>query len=179
MTMTLISTVTVSVGGAASIDFTNIPQNYADLEIVVSGRANEANASTNLFLQVNSSTASYSYRYLYGNPPGGNGISSSATNASSIYGGVVSGNSATTNIFGSTRILIPNYSGNAYKTFSFDSLSENNSNTAFAFITAGLWSNTAAITNISILPSSGANFIQYSTASLYGITKGSGGATAA
>ena len=40
-----IQTVTVGSGGAASIDFTSIPQTYTDLKIVLSARTNRANAT--------------------------------------------------------------------------------------------------------------------------------------
>jgi hypothetical protein len=38
-------------------------------------------------------------------------------------------------------------------------------------LTASLWSNTAAITSITVLPTTGTSFNQYSTATLYGIKK--------
>jgi hypothetical protein len=44
-------------------------------------------------------------------------------------------------------------------------------------LTAGLWSNTAAITSVKFAPQSG-NFVQYSTATLYGVTSAVVGAKA-
>ena len=41
-TMVKLQTVTVGSGGASSIDFTNIPQTYTDLKIVLSARTNRA-----------------------------------------------------------------------------------------------------------------------------------------
>ena len=88
------------------------------------------------------------------------------------------GNTATANTFNSTTFYIPNYAGSTNKSFSFDQVNENNTTAANQVLGSVLWSNTAAITSIS-LTSPGYNFVQYSTASLYGITKGSGGATVA
>ena len=51
-------------------------------------------------------------------------------------------------------------------------VSENNATTAYATLNAGLWSNTAAINAIGLTITSGQNFAQYSTATLYGILKG-------
>jgi hypothetical protein len=171
-TFTKIASVTVGAGGASGIDFTSIPATYTDLCVKVSGRSNEAVTATNLFFRVNSSsTAVYGYRYIYGNPPGGNGVSGSGSSQGEIYAGVMSGASATASTFGSTEIYIPNYAGNSNKSFSIESLSETNATAAFAFLTAGVWANTSPITAVNILPSSGTNFVQYSTATLYGISK--------
>jgi hypothetical protein len=47
-TMVKIDTVTVGSGGAASIEFTNIPQTYTDLQIVLSARS----ATSDVFSQI-------------------------------------------------------------------------------------------------------------------------------
>jgi hypothetical protein len=53
-----------------------------------------------------------------------------------------------------------------------DVIGENNSASVFGLsMTAALWSNTAAITSVYFQASNG-NITQYSTISLYGITKG-------
>jgi hypothetical protein len=80
----------------------------------------------------------------------------------------------TASTFGNLSIYIPNYAGSADKNFSVDTVSENNATTAYTQIFTGVWANTAAITQITL---SLANFAQYSNAYLYGILKGSGGAT--
>jgi hypothetical protein len=80
----------------------------------------------------------------------------------------------TANTFGNLQFTVPNYSGSANKSFTVDVVSENNATTAFQQLFAGLWSNTAAITQVTF---SLANFAQHSTAYVYGTLKGSGGAT--
>jgi hypothetical protein len=57
---------------------------------------------------------------------------------------------------------------------SIDAIRENNATDARQAIFAALWSDTAAITSITIVPSS-TNFDVGSTFSLYKITKGSDG----
>jgi len=170
MTMTLVSTVTVGAGGAASIEWTGIPGSATDLLLVVSARS--SSTSQYFTLRLNGSTANFSQKDLSGN---GSTAASSGDTAVSV-GAVQSGYTA--NTFSNTSLYIPNYAGSTNKSISVDYVSENNATATFMNIQAGLWSNTAAITTLTIAHSS-QTFVQYSTASLYTITKGSGGATVA
>jgi hypothetical protein len=170
MTMTLISTVTVGAGGAASIDFTSIAGTYTDLQIVFSLR----NSTTNdyISLTLNGSSANFTAKQLLGN---GSAVQV-GSRTDNLYIATATPSSATANTFGNGAFYIPNYTGSTNKSISLDSAWENNATLAVAGIVAGLWSNTAAITSASLVSPSG-SFVQYSTASLYGILKGSGGAT--
>jgi hypothetical protein len=76
--------------------------------------------------------------------------------------------SYTTSTFGSTEIYIPNYASGNNKSASLEGVAENNSSTNAMQMTAGLRSNTAAITSI-ILQSYEGNFVADSTFYLYGI----------
>jgi hypothetical protein len=76
--------------------------------------------------------------------------------------------SFTASTFANNEVTIPNYTSSNFKSYSVDSVTENNATQAYAIFVAGLWSNTAAITSITLGLSS-ANFVQYSTAYLYGI----------
>ena len=153
---------------AASIEFTSIPQTYTDLVVVCSlrGDQNAANGFTNIGF--NSSTSSFSTRFLQGD---GSGAASSTGTRGIAY---LSNAFHTSNTFDSTTVYIPNYTGSTNKSFSADSVVENNATTSWQFIVAGLWSNTAAITSIQITPNTG-NFIAGSIISLYGVLKGSDG----
>lgn len=164
--MTLISSKTVGSGGAASIDFTGIPQTgFTDLLIVVSGRSNRSATEDGLLISINGSTANFTSRALRG----------SGSAATSITGtralGDIPAASATSNTFANQSIYIPNYAGSTSKSFSVDSVSENNATSAWQYAVAGLWSNTSAITSISLTPEVGSALVQHSTASLYGVTK--------
>jgi hypothetical protein len=161
-TFELISAVTVGSGGAASIGFTSIPQTYTDLCVKYSVRFNNASPFANTVLRLNGSTSSYTMIRLYGD-----GSSASTYSNTDIFD-VADGNTATANTFNSAEFYIPNYTGSNYKSTSGDAAMEQNSSTAQLLLTAGLWSNTAAITSLS-LGNTGYNLVQYSTAYLYGV----------
>jgi hypothetical protein len=164
--MQLISSVTVGGAGAATIDFTSIPGTYTDLVLMLSARATSTTAT--ITVAFNGSAASFTNIYLQGD-----GSAVTSTTGTTLVGNAsISTNTAST--FGNLSILIPNYAGSANKNFSVDVVTENNSTTAFEQIFTGVWANTAAITQVTL---SLANFAQYSNAYLYGILKGSGGAT--
>ena len=163
-----IATVTVGSGGASTIDFTSIPQTYTDLCIKISGRTSASSGTIwdSPFIDFNGLTTNQSTRFLFGN-----GSTAGSANDTRQYGPVygVSTNSATASIFGSGEIYIPNYTSSNYKSSSGEGVTENNGTTSGQALNANLWSSTAAITRITLTPSSGAGFIQYSTATLYGI----------
>lgn len=161
-----IATVTVTAaGGQAAIDFTSIPSTYTDLLIKLSARS--TSTSIGLVLKPNGSTSSISARHIEG-AGSGNAISYTSTNIA----GYMTPSTATTSTFGNTEIYIPNYAGSTNKSISSDSVTENNATAAYGLLTAWLWSNTAAITSISLTSDSGTNnFAQHSTATLYGISK--------
>ena len=169
-----IQTVTVGSGGATSIDFTNVPQNYTDLVIYVSARSNRASTDgDNLTISFNGSSANFSYRLLYGAGSGGVG-SANGSNNTNPY---ASAANQTANTFGNVMAYIPNYTSSNYKSISVDGVSETNATTAFMGLNASLWSNTAAITSISLGVYNGTGFLQNTTATLYGIggARASGG----
>jgi hypothetical protein len=166
-TFTKIASVTVGAGGAASMDFTSIPATYTDLCVKLSGRsARSAQQADNLFVTFNSTTTGYTMKALTGN-----GTSAGSVSYSSRYASFsVDAAGSTSNTFSSHEIYIPNYTSANNKSFSADSVSENNATAAQCDLIAGLWSNTAAITSISLLPEV-STWVQYSTATLYGISK--------
>lgn len=161
-----ISTVTVGSGGAANIEFTGIPQTYTDLIISLSTRASAASDSVGLRFNGDSSS-NYAYRYILGN-----GATVSAGTGTTTYtlGGRQPESTFTANTFGSASFYIPNYTSIYYKSVSSDGVSENNATTAMAQLTGSLWNNISPISSILIIPGSG-NFVQYSSATLYGIRK--------
>jgi hypothetical protein len=166
--MQLISSTTVGVGGAATSDFTSIPGTYTDLVLVLSARATSTTAT--ITVAFNGSSASCTNSYLTGNA----GFTPTSATGTTLVG-YASTTSHTASTFGNLSIYIPNYAGATNKNFSVDSVQENNGAAGVNLnIFANRWANTAAITQITL---SLANFAQYSSASLYGILKGSGGAT--
>lgn len=160
-----IATVTVGSGGAANIEFTSIPGTYTDLQLVVSSRmsTNGGVSWYDFYIRPNNSTSNDSDRFLYGN----GSSAASSTDANDIIVRT-SSDLATASTFGSASIYFPNYAGSNNKSISIDNVSENNATSAFAGFTAALWADTTAISSIYLVPASG-NFVQYSTATLYGI----------
>ena len=156
-----IATITVGSGGAATIQFSTIAANWTDLLVKLSAR-HDAN-NTAVKISFNGVTTNLSFRYLYGS----GSAAASYTDASNVY---TYGNSSTytASTFGNAEFYIPNYAGSNNKSISSDAVTENNATAADMLLGAGLWSNTSAITSITLTPSSG-NFVQYSTATLYGI----------
>ena len=162
-----IATVSVGSGGAANMEFTSIPATYTDLIVVASMRSDAAVVSPNVKLQFNGSTTGYSERLVYGNGSAAASANRASTEILYIYG---NGSSATASTFGSLNVYIPNYASANNKSVSVDTVNENNATAATAGLTAGLWSNAAAITSVKLTPETG-SFVQYSTATLYGISK--------
>ena len=160
-----IASVTVGSGGASSMAFTSIPATYTDLVLLSSTRdGTTVDNNTEFKVKFNGSATSYSNKYLQGN---GSSASSGTYGTTFLYTGESDGSTATANTFGSSSIYIPNYAGSAYKSVSSDLTSEENTSVSYATLTAGLWSNTAAITSIEI--TCNGTWAQYSTATLYGI----------
>lgn len=160
-----IASVDVGAGGASSIDFTSISSAYTDLCLKISTRTNDANAAQVVDIKLNNSASSISVRMIYGS---GSSTASTTSTSNAIW---TAANSATASTFGNAEIYFPNYTSSNYKSWSADSVSENNASAAYANLFAGLWSNTAAINQITLIAGASASFMQYSSATLYGILK--------
>jgi hypothetical protein len=165
-TYTLLETISVGAAGASSVTFNSIPQTgYSDLKVVISARTTRANSFDILNVTFNTLSTNQTARILYGN--GASAISTTDTN---IWAGVTTGNTATASTFGNSEIYIPNYTSANFKSMSIDQVNETNGTTAYAILTAGLWSATAAISSIGFASSTGSTFMQHSTFSLYGVS---------
>lgn len=169
-TMTKLSSYTVGVGGISAIDFINIPQEYTDLKIVISGRTDESSDRSVPYVYFNSDTSAttnYSYRRLYGIAS----IATSSDNGAGVIGGYISGATATAGIFGNLEFYIPNYSQYMQKSITSDGVSETNASPAGIAITASLWNQVLPITSIKIYAglNTSIKFVQHSTATLYGV----------
>ena len=147
------------------ITFSSIPSGYTDLLVYTSGRSNRASQQVdNLFITFNSNTSSYSTRLLQGN-----GSTASSSTQPFRYASLsIDASASTSNVFSSHSIYIPNYTSINNKSFSADSVSENNATAAQSDLVAGLWSNTAAITSITLGPEV-STWATNSTFTLYGV----------
>lgn len=168
-TYTLIASSTVGSGGAANIEFTSIPGTYTDLLVKVSARGDSS--GTDIKIQFNGSTSSvYTYKRLYGT---GSSVATSGTTTTNLINNMIAQSSYTANTFGNGEIYIFNYTSSDAKSVSIDGVTENNATGSFVTLTAGLWNpaTQAAITSIKLEIDGGPNFVQHSTAYLYGIKK--------
>jgi len=75
---------------------------------------------------------------------------------------------------GNTSIYISNYTSSSAKSFSVDTVTENNGSEGFHGIVSVLWDNTSAITSATLEFFVG-DIVEGSTASLYKITRGGDG----
>ena len=163
MSYELIETVEVGAGGAASIEFTSIPQDGTDLKMVLSSRATSGtNYSAGTFYLNNEGYSDWKIQQL--NSSGSSPNSQESTNTFSAYH---NGSGSTGNTFSNAEFYISNYTVSIPKMVQINTTTENNATTIWQMIAAGRWSNNAAVTSVKI---DGSNLAQYSTASLYKIT---------
>ena len=163
-TFTLIASSIVGSGGVADITFSSIPSTYTDLCLKVSLRSGAASVNPGLIVKFNGSSTGFTGRNVYGT-----GSAAGSYSDTSGEVGVLAGNNATASTFGNADIYISNYAGSTNKSFRVDSVNENNATSASQFLYANLWSNTAAITSITLFSGGSVNFLEYSTAYLYGV----------
>ena len=157
-----IATVSVGSGGAATIAFTSIPATYTDLKLVYSTRDDRTGTQNGVNISLNGSTSNFTNKGMQGD---GSSMASFSIPRFVAYN---SSNTSTANTFANNEIYFSNYASSNHKPFSSDSVNENNATTAYILLGAQLWSDSAAISTITLTPDS-ANFVQYSTATLYGI----------
>lgn len=170
MSMQVIQRVEVGSGGAASIVFSSIPQIYDSLYLVISGR-NETN-NTGQQIKINASTSNYTYRYL----DAYNGTVSTASGAGTAAGWVPP-SSATANMFSNTSYHFPNYTSSATKSYSGETVyAWSGANPVHLGLWTHRWNDSAAITSLTLTVTSG-EYEQFSSATIYGITRGSDGST--
>jgi hypothetical protein len=173
MTMTLIQH--QELGSAQStITFSSIPQTYTDLKLVLCLRGSLNNPQIGHLIRFNGDTgANYQSRWANGT---GSGTGSASITDTFIYSGQAPALTATSNTFGNTSTYIPNYTGSGQKVVNVDATRETNGTSVWLGLVSGLWTGTAAITQIDIVCEV-SNWVQYGSATLYGITKGSNGVT--
>lgn len=162
--MVPIYTQTVTTTGGVNIAFNNIPQNYTDLMVIGSMRFNGSGGDQFITFN-NNGTGDASGTYLQATS--GGPYSGRMTTNWGAFIGQISGSTETASTFSNVNIYIPNYSSNIFKTTIGQVGKETNSSTAYTIMpTAGLWRSNAPITSFYIY-----GLAQYSTATLYGISK--------
>jgi len=169
-TYTKIASVAVGGAGAANIDFTSIPATYTDLCLKLSLRDTRTQIDDYVNLIFNNDSGSnYSMKSVWGTGSTTGNSNYSAQTANYVF--QIAAASATASTFSNVEIYVPNYTSSNAKSFSTDGVTETNAATGtdrLDALTASLWSGTATINRITLTPGTG-TFVQYSTATLYGI----------
>jgi hypothetical protein len=169
-----IATVTVGGGGAADITFSSIPSDYTHLQIRGIGRCDDAGDRTALSVMINSDNGSNYITHILtgtGAATSAQGITGQTGSGNQIGGSsTITGAAAGASIFGVSVIDILDYKNtNKYKVIRTLAGQDQNSSSGRITLTSGLYLSTTAITSISLSPSGGSNFVQYSQFALYGI----------
>jgi hypothetical protein len=174
-TLTKIATYT-STGSEYLVTFSNIPQIYTDLKVVVSVR-NTGGTYGGALVALNLTTGLTGYA-------GGNNnhyarkIDSSGYGAGGLNYGttldIMSHNSPnyTAQIFSNWELYLPNYTSNYQKSYVFDGVTENGANEAYARYGVGYYTLTSPITSITFGDNTSGDkdlVAQHSTYTLYGI----------
>jgi hypothetical protein len=150
----------------SSVTFSSIPQTYTDLQLLISSRATQNVTRELVKILPNGSTTSNTRLLLFGYDSG----SVASGSDTDKYIGWQSGNSTTANTFSNFSVYFPNYTSSNYKSYSADTVAENNSSTSWIVaLNASLWSNTASLTSIEIACET-STFAVDSTFYLYGIS---------
>lgn len=161
--------VTVGAGGAASITFSSIPQTYTDLVLKLSVRGTGSVVNRNILIAFNGSSANFTMRNVV------NEGGTVASYTQGAYGGTNAtgynpGSTATASTFGNADFYFANYTSSNNKSVSVDSVGENNATAGYLWLGTNLWSSSSAITSLTFTEDAN-NFAEFSTATLYGITK--------
>jgi hypothetical protein len=165
---TLIQAQTLT-SSAASVTFSNIPQNYTDLVIFISARGDWVSSGhPSLYIAPNNGAVTATVLAT-------TAATSVVSNSSTGYQWINKGN-YTANTFCNGSIYIPNYASTTqYKPFIVDMVTENNSAEAQLSLNIFRYSSNTAIT--SLVFTTDGNFVTNSTFYLYGVggTRATGG----
>jgi len=160
----------INLGGVSQVTFSNIPQAYQDLMIVLNIRSTQSATLDALDIWLNGVTGSglYSSTYLRGD-----GSSASSNRYSSVNIGYAQNNypaaSSTSGIFGTQVIHLLNYTNTTtYKTALIRSTADLNGS-GQTQVSVDLYRSTSAVTSFSLGSDNGANFASGSTAELFGV----------
>lgn len=159
----------------SQIAFNSIPQTYSDLMIFYSLRQDGNSIDPSNFYFNADNGANYEMRIVYNGSPTGTATNTSYLSQHNNWAIFwMNSPSTTANTFCNAKVYIPNYTNTVrQKVLLVDGVTENNSASNSMSFGAGRWRNTAAINAITI--QAFGNFVQNSSATLYGITRGSSG----
>jgi hypothetical protein len=168
--MTKLATTVLS-ANTASVTFSNIPQNYTDLRISVSGRTTggvgDSSELGTISFSFGSTSYTYSDRFIGGSGTAAySSANSTAATSTPIYW--VNGSGSTASTFASVNIDIPNYALNNVKNISYEAAPEYNNSTLRMMLGTISTTKTDPVTQI-VLTAGQTAFAINSTFTLYGV----------
>lgn len=157
----------------SSFAFTSIPQTYDDLYLVISVKSSSTGGSyVSNAMGFNGSYTAYQRRiYQEGTSTGSN----AETASNNIYYGILPtlGSAQNNDLFNSQTIYIPSYrsSNNAKNAWTNGGYTSNNGAQQSSFNIYALYTaqTQTGITSVTLFPWDSSNYVQYSSATLYGI----------
>lgn len=173
-TYKLIETVNVT-SSVPTVVFSNIPQTYTDLVLCGSARASTTVVYGSGFFRFNELTSGYDNRRMVAYATDNGKSFSDSGFSGGIWGSAVQSSVNAANWFSPFWLYIPNYAGSQVKITGGDTSYQNTAiaDTFYLQTTANRTGLTSAITSLTLLDATGGygNTLQYSTFSLYGISK--------
>ena len=168
--MTLIASVNIGAGGSSTLSFTSIPQTYTDLLFIFSTRTAQNGTNSDTRVTLNGTNTGINCKGIDQRTAGP--YSWSYSNA--WYGiSASNGSTSTANTFSNCQVYLPNYTNTtANKSGSFDFVRESNDangGSAYDGFRAGIYTSNSAITSVGVENDGNNNYLQYTTAYLYGI----------
>ena len=174
-----IATTTVGSGGSSSVTFSSIPSTYTHLQVRVLAQTNRATYPLDeMKVTFNSDSGSnYAWHNIQTDPRQANpsDVSAAAGATQTSIQQLALSSSVVTNGFAAGVLDVLDYaSANKNKTVRYlggaDANGYTSSYTTSLGLFSGLWMNSStAISSITLVPTFGSNFTQYSSFALYGI----------
>lgn len=156
---------------AATISFTSIPNTFNQLKIYFEGASSVVATTDTVYVQFNGDTATnYNYEAVLGTATTASAAQAAAT--TQVHCGAITGSTGPAGESGPLTLEIPFYAGTTFRKHGLCLTGNEASDTVgnffsvFAWFT---WKSTAAINQITLGLTSGANFITGSSAALYGV----------
>jgi hypothetical protein len=172
VSLSLISETVLS-GSAASVTFSSIPSSFRALRLMIAARSDRSAEVDTVSLRFNGdSGANYDTQAVFGNAASAAG--SAARGGTNILAGNTEAANSRANVFAPSDVTIFQYNNSSIEKFLIGltgSMGDVSADTDMLMtIRLGRWRSAAAITSITLLPTTGPNFVADSVFTLYGIS---------
>ena len=165
-----IFTQTLSASVTNTITFSNIPQTYTDLVLVMSLRSSANDGTqwrTGSWTINGDSSTNYSVIYNLGSGAGTGAGGGTSITYLPLW---ITGSLNSSGVFSNTEAYIPNYTATGSKQIISKCTAEHTGATGLTMVNAALYRGTAPVTSLSV-SEGGSGYVQNSTISLYGVLR--------